>query len=117
MIGASIPRLEDERFLRGEGRFVADLQAPFMLEATILRSPHAHARILRIDTGGALRVEGVETIVTASDLPADLAPIPCRIPTHGDMTPFLQHVLAREIVRYVGEPVAVIVAKSRALAE
>jgi CO/xanthine dehydrogenase Mo-binding subunit len=117
MIGAGIPRLEDERFLRGEGRFVADLQAAFMLEATVLRSPHAHARILRIDTRAALRLEGVETIVTALDLPADLPPIPCRIPTHGDMTPFLQQVLGREIVRYVGEPIAVVVAKSRALAE
>ena len=46
-----------------------------------------------------------------------MPPIPCRIPTHGDMTPFLQHVLARDIVRYVGEPFAVVVAASRAIAE
>ena len=56
-------------------------------------------------------------MVTAVDLPSDLPPIPCRIPTHGDMEPFLQPVLARDIVRYVGEPVAVVVAASRALAE
>ena len=55
--------------------------------------------------------------MTAADLPPDVPPIPCRIPTHGHMEPFLQPVLARDIVRYVGEPVAVIVAASRALAE
>ena len=56
-------------------------------------------------------------VVTAADLPPDLPPIPCRIPTHGDMAPFLQHVLARDVVRYVGEPIAVVVASSRAIAE
>ena len=117
MIGARVPRVEDERFLRGEGRFVADLRLPFMLEAFVFRSPHAHARILRIDTTAALALEGVETVVTSNDLPSGVPPIPCRIPTHGDMAPFLQHVLARDQVRYVGEPVAVIVATSRALAE
>ncbi len=117
MIGASIPRLEDERFLRGEGRFVADLKAPFMVEAVVLRSPHAHARILGIDASAALALESVEAVVTVADLPPGLPPIPCRIPTHGDMTPFLQPVLARDTVRYVGEPVAVVVARSRALAE
>jgi aerobic carbon-monoxide dehydrogenase large subunit len=117
MIGANIPRVEDERFLRGEGRYVADLRVPFALEAFVLRSPHPHARILRIDTTAALAGSGVETVVTAVDLPPDLTPIPCRIPTHGNMEPFLQAVLARDAVRYVGEPVAVIVATSRALAE
>jgi carbon-monoxide dehydrogenase large subunit/6-hydroxypseudooxynicotine dehydrogenase subunit gamma len=117
MIGARIPRVEDERFLRGEGRFVADLKLPFMLEACILRSPQAHARIAAIDTGAALSCEGVVAVVTAADLPPGLPPIPCRIPTHGDLQPFLQPVLAAGLVRYVGEPVAVIVAESRALAE
>jgi CO/xanthine dehydrogenase Mo-binding subunit len=117
MIGASIPRVEDERFLRGEGRYVADLRVPFALEAVVFRSPHPHARILRIDTTAALAGSGVEAVVTAADLPPDLPPIPCRIPTHGNMEPFLQPVLARDVVRYVGEPVAVVIATSRALAE
>src|SRR6185369_8326235 len=86
-------------------------------EACVLRSPHPHARILRIDAAAALALEGVEAVVTAADLPPGLPPIPCRIPTHGDMTPFLQPALARDTVRYVGEPVAVIVAASRAIAE
>ena len=55
MIGASVARVEDERFLRGEGRYVADLTLPFMAEALIVRSPHPHARIVRIDARGASR--------------------------------------------------------------
>jgi len=117
MIGARIPRVEDERFLRGEGRFVADLKLPFMVEATVLRSPHAHARIRGIDLTEALALDGVLAIVSAVDLPPDLPPIPCRIPTHGDLQAYLQPVLARDVVRYVGEPVAVVVAASRAIAE
>jgi carbon-monoxide dehydrogenase large subunit len=117
MIGARTLRVEDERFLRGEGRFVADLKLPFMVEAFVLRSPHAHARIGGIDASAALALEGVIAVVSATDLPPDLPPIPCRIPTHGDLQPYLQHVLARDVVRYVGEPVAVIVAAGRALAE
>ena len=117
MIGVSALRVEDERFLRGEGRYVADIRLPFMLEATVLRSAYAHARIVRLDTSAALAMDGVEAVVTSADLPDGLSPIPCRIPTHGDMTPFLQHVLARDVARYVGEPVAIVVAASRALAE
>jgi len=117
MIGARIPRVEDERFLRGEGRFVADLKLPFMVEATVLRSPHAHARIRGIDFTEALALDGVIGAVSAADLPSDLPTIPCRIPTHGDLQAYLQPVLARDVVRYVGEPVAVVVAASRAIAE
>src|SRR6202049_2166688 len=117
MIGARVARVEDERFLRGEARYVADLRIPFMAEALVVRSPHAHARIRKIDRRAVLAADGVYAVVTADDLPRELPPIPCRIPTHGDMTPFLQPVLAREIVRYVGEPVAVVVASSRAAAE
>jgi carbon-monoxide dehydrogenase large subunit len=117
MIGQSVPRVEDYRFLRGEGRYVADIALPFMREAYVVRSPHAHARIVAIDTSAARAMPEVDAVITADDLPPGLMPIPCRIPTHGDMTPFLQHVLARGVVRYVGEPVAVIVAASRALAE
>jgi aerobic carbon-monoxide dehydrogenase large subunit len=116
MIGARVRRVEDERFLRGEGRYVADLRIPFMAEALVVRSPHAHARISKIDTQAALAA-GACAVVTAADLPPELPPIPCRIPTHGDMTPFLQPVLASKVARYVGEPVAVVVASSRAAAE
>jgi aerobic carbon-monoxide dehydrogenase large subunit len=117
VIGQRVPRVEDERFLRGEGRYVADLQLPLALEAVMVRSPHAHARIQNIDLRSALDFPGCVTVVTAKDLPSDIQPIPCRIPAHGDVTPFLQFPLAREITRYVGEPVAVVVAATRALAE
>src|SRR6202048_1875940 len=117
MIGARVARVEDERFLRGEARYVADLRSPFMAEALVVRSPHAHARIRKIDRRAVLAAGSVYAVVTADDLPRELPPIPCRIPTHGNMTPFLQPVLARESVRYVGEPIAVIVASSRAAAE
>ncbi|GGA56329.1 dehydrogenase [Nitratireductor aestuarii] len=116
-IGARIPRVEDARFLRGEGRYVADLAMPFMVEAYVLRSPYPHAIIRSIDASEALKLEGVEAVFTAADVPADLGPIVCRIPTHGDLSPYLQHPLAQDRVRYVGEPIAVIVAKSRAICE
>jgi aerobic carbon-monoxide dehydrogenase large subunit len=117
MIGSPTLRLEDERFLRGEGCYVADRQMPFMVEAMIVRSPHAHARIITTDFAKALAAPGVHAVVSAHDLPAAVGPIPCRIPSHGDVTPFLQPILARNVVRYVGEPFAVVVAATRALAE
>ena len=116
-IGDRIERVEDERFLRGEGRFVADLRVPFMVEAYILRSPHPHARMAVRSAAAARDLAGVEAVYTDADLPENLPPIPCRIPTHGDLQPYLQHVLAKGVGRYVGEPVAVIVATSRAIAE
>lgn len=117
MIGARAIRVEDERFLRGEGRFVADLRRPGMLEAVIVRSPHAHARFSRIDVASARAMPGVHAVLTAEDFEGEVAAIPCRIPSHADMTPFLQPVIARGIVRYQGEPVAVVLAESRWQAE
>ncbi|MBN9273780.1 MAG: xanthine dehydrogenase family protein molybdopterin-binding subunit, partial [Mesorhizobium sp.] len=116
-IGKPVVRVEDERFLRGEGRFTADYTLPFMVEAHIFRSPYGHARIAAINLDAALALKGVHAIVTGADLPEGLAPIQCRIPTHGDLSPYLQYPLARDKVRYVGEPIAVIVADTRAVAE
>lgn len=116
-IGKRIVRVEDERFLRGEGRFTADYTLPFMLEAHIVRSPYAHATIGSINLEEAMALTGVHAVFTSADLPAGLPPIHCRIPTHGDLTPYLQYPLARDRVRYVGEPIAVIVAETRAIAE
>jgi carbon-monoxide dehydrogenase large subunit len=116
MIGARVPRLEDARFLTGQARYVADLARPGMLHAVVVRSPHAHARLRRLDAGPARLAPGVAAVVTAADLPP-VPPIPVRVPTHGDLTPFLQRPLAADVVRYVGEPVAVVAADSRARAE
>ena len=117
MIGARLVRQEDERFLRGEGHYVADLQLAGALEAVVVRSPHAHAKIEAIHIVAAAGSTGVAAVITSKDLPPNLPPIPCRIPSHGDVTPFLQPLMAKDVVRYVGEPVAVVVAATRALAE
>ena len=75
LIGSAIPRVEDLRFLRGAGEFVADIAREGQLHAFILRSAIAHGRIRRIDTQKALRMPGVHAVVTASDLPQPIATI------------------------------------------
>ncbi|MCB1469200.1 MAG: xanthine dehydrogenase family protein molybdopterin-binding subunit, partial [Rhizobiaceae bacterium] len=116
-IGKPFVRVEDERFLRGEGRFTADYALPHMVEAHVLRSPYAHAEIRSISTDQALALPGVHAVFTGDDLPSDLPPIQCRIPTHGDLSAYLQFPFARGKVRYVGEPLALIIADTRAIAE
>jgi aerobic carbon-monoxide dehydrogenase large subunit len=117
MIGTRASRVEDERFLRGEGRFIADLHRPGMLEAFILRSPRSHARFSHIEAIRALAMPGVVAVLTSADIAGDIPTIPCRIPCHGDMTPFLQPVIAHGTARYCGEPLAVVVAERRVEAE
>ena len=92
-IGKPVVRVEDERFLRGEGRFTADYTLPFMVEAHIFRSPYGHARIAAINLDAALALKGVHAIVTGADLPEGLAPFQCRIATHGDLSPSLVYPL------------------------
>lgn len=116
-IGASVLRLEDRRFLQGNGRFVDDIQLPRMLHAAVLRSPHGHAHIQSIDAEAARALPGVTAVYTFADLPADLKPIPVRLNPYGSLEPFLQFPLANDKVRYVGEPIALVVADSRYLAE
>ncbi len=105
-------RREDARFLTGAGRYVTDLPCPGALHLHVLRSPHAHAVIAGIDSSAAM-LPGVVRIVTAADL-ADLGPIPCtaRIPTDGPMHAPPRWALAAGRVRYVGEPVAAVVAET-----
>jgi carbon-monoxide dehydrogenase large subunit len=74
--GASVRRREDPRYLRGEGRYVEDIVLPGMLHAAFLRSPHAHARIARIDAGAARRVPGVAHVFTFADLARWMKPMP-----------------------------------------
>ena len=116
-IGASVLRLEDHRFLQGKGRFVDDIQLPHMLHAAVLRSPYAHAIIQEIDADSARALKGVTAVYTFADLPLDLKPIPVRLNPYGSLEPFLQFPLADDKVRYVGEPVALVIADSRYLAE
>ena len=118
-IGAPIRRKEDKRFLTGQGQFVDDVTLPNLHHAAILRSPHAHAQVLSIDTSSALEAEGVLDVITYKDIEAAVEPkpIPIRMRTYVGIERFLQYPLANDKVRYVGEPVAVVVAKNRYLAE
>jgi carbon-monoxide dehydrogenase large subunit len=116
MIGERRERLEDARFLTGRSRYVADLDQAGALHAFVIRSIHAHARLISVDASEARALPNV-LVFRPDDFPADLMPIPMRIPTHGTLEPFLQRPIAREIVRFVGEAIAVVLAPSRALAE
>ena len=120
MFGAKVPRVEDQRFLRGQGRYVDDLLTddPRLLHSAVLRSPHAHARIVVIDVSDVLDVEGVLAVWTWDDLTGPMAePLPLLIPhptlTHGRT----QYALARDEVNYVGEAIAFVVAVDRYVAE
>jgi aerobic carbon-monoxide dehydrogenase large subunit len=116
-IGARIPRLEDPRLLRGRGTFVDDINPAGVLHAAVVRSPHAHARIVDVDTRRARAMPGVHLVLTGRDLGDLNQPTPLLIPnpclTHG-RTPY---PLATSEVRFVGEPVAFVVADDRYVAE
>ena len=115
-IGASLPRLDDERLLRGGGRYVTDVIARSKADRVkVLRSPFAHARVTSIDASRALTRPGVLAVITGHDA-RDLAPVPCDWVPPGMTQVPEQTVLASDRVRYVGEPVAAIVASSAAAA-
>jgi carbon-monoxide dehydrogenase large subunit len=118
-IGAAIRRKEDRRFLTGTGQFVDDVQLPHMLHAAMVRSPHAHARLLHIDASAARRMPGVVAVLTYQDIATTVEPrpIPLRARSYPGIERFLQYPLAHRKVRYVGEPVAVVLAETRYLAE
>ncbi len=108
VIGQSIRRLEDARFLLGEGRYVADIDVAGQAYGHVLRSPHAHARIRRVDIAAAVASPGVRRVYLASDL-ASLGPMPCLAavkPLDGPE----RRALAATTVRHVGDAVAFVVA-------
>jgi aerobic carbon-monoxide dehydrogenase large subunit len=115
--GAPVQRLEDPRLLRGRGTFVDDIDLPEMLHAAVLRSTHARARILTIDTSAARALPGVHLVLTASDLGEVLEPSPLLVPHQALTQPRTQLPLAKSEVRYVGEAVAYVVADTRYIAE
>jgi aerobic carbon-monoxide dehydrogenase large subunit len=115
--GARIPRNEDPLLLQGRGLFVDDVRLPGMAHAAVLRSPHAHARIRRIDTGRARATPGVVAIFTHADLGTLNGPLPKLIPHPALMHHKTQYALAPDAVRYAGEAVAFVVADSRYAAE
>ena len=112
-IGRRVTRVEDARLLTGRGHFIDD-HPPIgdIHAAAIVRSPHAHARITGYDVSAALRMEGVVGVVTGEDVARFTRPFPVGVPA-----PVRYHCAATDKVRFVGEPVAVVVARSRYLAE
>jgi len=117
--GTSVLRKEDPTLLSGRGRFVDDIHLPHMLHAAFVRSQHAHARIVRIDTAEAAAVPGVHLVLTHADLPETLRtrPIPVMMPNPIIKQPFMPLALAGSEVCFVGEPVAAVIADSRYVAE
>ncbi len=114
-VGQSVRRLEDPPLLTGDAMFVADLAFPDMAAMRVVRSPVPHGRLIGFDTAEAENAPGVIAVLTASDL--DLPPIEIRMTKVGGLDPYRQPVLAKDRVRYVGEPVAVVIAEDPYLAE
>ncbi|MFM9887464.1 MAG: xanthine dehydrogenase family protein molybdopterin-binding subunit, partial [Burkholderiales bacterium] len=126
-IGASVARREDSRLLTGAGRYTDDIRVDNQAHAVFVRSPHAHADVLGIDSTRALALPGVLDVFTGSDLVAGgVGPIPTLIAERGggarciDGTAFAEpawHALPVDRVRHVGEPVAIVIAESLAMAQ
>ena len=116
-IGTPMERREDPRFLRGRGEYVDDLAVDGLLYAVILRSSIAHGRIASLDPSAALKCPGVHAVITAKDMPGGVPIIPMRLQPLPEFKPYEQPVLAHDKVRYVGEPIAVVLADSVAMAE
>ncbi|MDB5649750.1 MAG: xanthine dehydrogenase, molybdenum binding subunit apoprotein [Hyphomicrobiales bacterium] len=116
LIGQSLTRIEDLPLVTGKGRFVGDMSFPHQLHMRIVRSSHAHARILSISVEAALALPGVRAVWTAQDIP-EIGPIDFREGKIEKLEPYRQPVLARDMLRYVGEPVAAVFATDAYIAE
>ena len=112
-IGKPFPIIEDRRFVRGRGRYIADLELPGMLHLAVASAPHAHARVQRINVERARKARGVVTVLTGQDLVQRMEPIPQNL----DLPRVVWYPLAVDKVRFAGEWVAAVVATSRHAAE
>ncbi|HSF62986.1 MAG TPA: molybdopterin cofactor-binding domain-containing protein, partial [Paracoccaceae bacterium] len=119
LVGAQVQRLEDPRLITGKGRYVDDMVLPGMAQAAFVRSTHAHARILSIDTAAARAMPGVHAVLTLSDLGPAVARdrMPQTAPSPAIRRSVTQYVLARDEVCYVGEAVVMVIADTRHQAE
>ena len=111
-IGRDMKRVEDPRLLVGEGEYADDIALPHMLHAAVLGSPYAHARILSVDTSKALALPGVHAVLSGEDVAKATGALPCF-----SSPPVEQRCVALGKVRHVGEPVAIVAAESRYIAE
>ncbi|HSJ28079.1 MAG TPA: xanthine dehydrogenase family protein molybdopterin-binding subunit, partial [Acidimicrobiia bacterium] len=126
-VGRRVPRKEDHHLITGRGRYVGDIHLPRMIEAAVLRSPIAHGNIIHLDTSPARGLEGVVSVATAGDLRGKVGPITRTfyktIPEHVAretnlvVRPYRAQLLAEQKVFRVGEPVAVVLAENRYVAE
>ena len=120
-VGRRVKRNEDPRLLTGQGLFVDDVHLPGMLHVAFLRSPYAHARIASIDVSAALQREGVIAVFTAADLGDYWQPGPLLVsppPIEGIVFNARTQVpLVKDVVRHLGEAVALVIAESRYIAE
>ena len=120
-IGKPIKRVEDERFLKGLGKYTDDIKLPGMTYAYILRSPYAHAKINGIDIAAAKAHPGVLNVFVGSDIPEAVAGVPCGWQVNfknGDIMKEPPHpLLVRSKVRHVGDGVAMVIAEDRATAK
>jgi carbon-monoxide dehydrogenase large subunit len=115
LIGTSIQRVEDARVLTGRGHYVDDVNLVGMLHAAFVRSPHPHARITRLNVSAAQAMPGVVAVLTGADMQRLTKPISVQT-VPGFRSPAF-HPLATDRVRFVGDPIAIIVADSRYVAE
>jgi carbon-monoxide dehydrogenase large subunit len=115
-VGRPLARSEDERFLKGEAAYVGDMKLPGMLHAAFVRSYYAHARIVAVDTEAARTLPGVHAVLTAADVEGLVDPFPMLVRDGAEIVPVMHPVLARDRVRYVGEPVALVIADTPELA-
>ncbi|WP_043277962.1 xanthine dehydrogenase family protein molybdopterin-binding subunit [Burkholderia sp. A1] len=117
-IGKRVARTEDKKLLQGQGSYVDDLHLPNMLQAAVLRSPHAHARIVSIDCSAARELKGVHAVYTHADLPGRASGrVPSMLPNPAIRFERTQELLASTEVTFAGEAVAFVVADSRYIAE
>jgi carbon-monoxide dehydrogenase large subunit len=117
-IGAAVKRKEDRRFITGKGQYTDDLVLPGQTYAVFVRSPHAHARLGKVDTAAALAAPGVVAVLTGADVAAaELGGMPCGWGIHNkDGTPMVEPphpALAQGKVRHVGDPVAMVIAETK----
>ncbi|MFY9761060.1 MAG: xanthine dehydrogenase family protein molybdopterin-binding subunit [Xanthobacteraceae bacterium] len=115
-VGRSLPRLEDRPLVTGQGRFAADISFAHQLHMRVVRSAHAHGRIVAVNVDAACAIPGIVAIWTAADVTA-IPPIDFRLTRIEGLEPYRQPILARDRVRYVGEPVAVVFAADPYAAE
>jgi aerobic carbon-monoxide dehydrogenase large subunit len=115
-VGRAVPRAEDERFVKGEAKYAGDLKPPDLLHAAFVRSMYAHGRIVSVDTEAARARPGVRAVLTAADVEGLVDPFPLVTREGASIVPVMHPVLASGRVRYVGQPLALVVAETPDLA-